>query len=151
MRLTNKRELYSAGLMLFIGIGTTIGSLNYGIGTLARMGPGYFPLILGIVLILIGALIIATPLTEEDAAYEWSGGRQYRSWIIVIAGMLAFMILGKYGGLVPATFALIFMTALGDRSNSIKAAFALAAGVTIAAVGVFHYAMQMQFPLFTWG
>ncbi len=151
MKLSNKRELYSAALMLFIGIGTTVGSLNYSIGTLSRMGPGYFPLLLGIVLIFISGLMIATPLSEEDAQGESPRKGQYRSWIIVIAGILAFMVLGKYGGLVPATFALIFMTALGDRANSIKAACALATGVTVTAVVVFHYGMQLQFPLFAWG
>lgn len=151
MRITSKRELYSAGLIMLIGIGTAAGSLKYGIGTLARMGPGYFPLGLGIMLTLIGALLIATPLTEQDAEDKspWKG--QYRAWLMVIAGMMAFMVLGKYGGLVPATFALIFVSALGDRNNSIKAAFALATGVTLAAVAIFHYGLQMQFPLFIWG
>lgn len=148
---TNKRELYSAGLMMLIGIGTTIGSLDYGLGTLARMQPGYFPLLLGVLLMLISALIIATPSTPEDESSEPASATHYRPWIFVAVGVVAFMVLGKFGGLVPATFTLIFLSAMGDRSNTVKAAFALAVGMTAMAVGVFHYAMQMQFPLFTWG
>lgn len=151
MKLTNKRELYSAGLMMLIGIGTTIGSLNYDLGTLSRMGPGYFPLILGVLLMFISGLIIAAPHKEKNEEIESSRKGQYRSWVIVTTGILTFMLFGKYGGLVPATFTLVFISAFADRANSIKSALALATGVTITAVGVFHYAMKLQFPLFTWG
>lgn len=151
MKLKNKRDIWPAALMLFIGLGTTLGSLDYGIGTLARMGPGYFPMLLGGTLIFIAVLILATPSNDEGSEQQPRLGGHYRSWIIVIVGMLAFMAVGKYGGFVPATFALIFLTALGDRSNSVKAALVLAAGVTVVSVAVFHYGMQLQFPLFTWG
>ena len=151
MKLKNKRDLWPAALMLFIGLGTTLGSLDYGIGTLARMGPGYFPMLLGGTLIFIAVLILATPSSDEGAEQQPTLGGHYRSWVIVIVGMLAFMAVGKYGGFMPATFALIFLTALGDRNNSVKAALVLAAGVTAVSVAVFHYGMQLQFPLFTWG
>jgi len=147
----NKRELLSAGLMVFIGIGTIFSSTQYTFGSLARMGPGFFPMLLGIALTFIGVLTIATPVTQNDATYQSDWDGVYRPWIIIIAGIFTFMILGEYGGLVPATFALIFMTALGDRRNTMKEAIILATGVTITAVVVFHYAMQMQFPLFRWG
>ena len=66
---------------------------------------------------------------------------------IVQGGLI---ILGTYGGLVPATFSLVFISALGDHNNSVKQSFWLAVGVTAFTVAVFHYGMQMQFPLFTW-
>nr|WP_254045843.1 hypothetical protein [Paenalcaligenes hominis] len=43
----NAKELWSGGLLVLIGMATVLGSLNYQIGSLARMGPGYFPLMLG--------------------------------------------------------------------------------------------------------
>ncbi len=61
------------------------------------------------------------------------------------------IVIGKWGGLVPATFAMILVAALGDRKNSVRSAFFLALGVTAAAVAIFHYGLQLQFPLFTWG
>lgn len=137
--------------MMLIGIGTAIGSLDYGLGTLARMQPGYFPFLLGLLLIGIAALIIATPTDEEKTQSEAPAGSHYRPWCFVTIGVIAFMLLGKWGGLVPATFSLILISALGDRTNSFKASLALAAGMTAMAVVVFHYGMQMQFPLFTWG
>ena len=147
-----KSDLVSAGLLVLLGIGLASGSLQYGIGTLARMGPGYFPLLLGVLLIGIGALIGVSPAQSSERSDASSGSRlAIRPWICVVCGVLAFIVLGQYGGLVPATFALIFISALGDKHNSLRAALALAVGVTVAAALIFVYGMQMQFPLFTWG
>jgi len=157
MMFINKRELLSAGLMVFFGVGVILNSLQYNIGSLARMGPGFFPLLLGAALTFIGAiafvgaLTIATPFNQNDATGKSLWGGIYRPWLVVIAGIFVFMVLGIYGGLIPATFALIFVTTHADRRNTTKSAFILATCVTIAAVVVFYFAMQMQFPLFRWG
>lgn len=151
MKLTNRRELYSAGLMLVVGIGTTVGSLNYPLGEVQNMGPGYYPLLLGIVLTVLGALTIATPITAHDKETKslWRGNP--RAWVAVTVGISTFVVIGRYGGFVPAAFFLVGIAALGDPKNTLKSAFLLAFCVTIAAVLVFHYGMQMQFPLFQWG
>lgn len=64
---------------------------------------------------------------------------------------MAFILLGKYGGLVPATFALVFIAAMGDRQHTVRSAALLAVGVTILGIAVFSWALQLQFPLFRWG
>lgn len=150
MRRINRRDFYCGLLLMFIGIGAAAESLNYQIGTLARMGPGYLPLALGILLTLTGGVIMVTPSAETgkgDPNMSISRDR-IRPWALVTLGLIAFVVLGQHSGLVLATFALIFISALGDRTTSVKAALLLAAGVTVTAVGVFHYALQMQFPLF---
>lgn len=153
-----KHKYLSGGLMALVGLGTIVGSNNYTIGSLARMGPGLFPLLLGVIMLAIGLLIAVTPDSPDEVLAD---SRQepfsqvvrahLRPWSAIIGGMVLFIVLGHYGGLVPATFALVLVSALGDHNNSIKSAFWLAVGVTVFAVVVFHYAMQMQFPLFTWG
>lgn len=154
----HKHKYYSAGFMLLIGVATALGSLDYGMGTLARMGPGYFPLLLGILLALIGILIAVTPDSPDevraDAEHEPFGAivrRRLRPWSATVGGVIAFIVIGKYGGLAPATFVLIFVSALGDRKNSLKACFGLAVGVVAFAIAAFHYGLQLQFPLFSWG
>jgi hypothetical protein len=148
---TNKRELLSAGLLLMIGLGAAIGGTNYNIGSLSRMGPGFFPVALGILLIIISALMIATPVTEEDEGAENAATQpQYRAWACVVLGVTAFMAFGSYAGLVPGTFFLVFFSALGDKGNTLKSVFWLAVGVTIMAVVLFRMLLQIQIPLFAW-
>lgn len=160
-----KRRKYSSGmLLLLMGLGAVYQSFEYTIGTAARMGPGYYPLVLGVLLVVFGIMILVLPDSaqdmalmadmeeskEQEEAKELGLVQHVRPWIAIVLSMLIFILLGKYGGLVPATFALIFIAALGDRANSIKSAFFLAVGVTLAAIGLFHYGLQLQFPLFTW-
>jgi len=153
----HKHRYFAIGFMLLIGLATIIGSREYSVGTLARMGPGYFPLLLGVALVLLGILVAVTPDSAEEirtnAAREpfpQFARRRLRPWLAIAGSVAAFVVVGRYGGLVPATFVLIFVSALGDSQNSLKACFWLAVGVVTFAVLVFHYGMQMQFPLFSW-
>ncbi|MNT87566.1 Tripartite tricarboxylate transporter TctB family protein [compost metagenome] len=54
-------------------------------------------------------------------------------------------------GFLPATFALVFVSALGDTSNSIKSAAILAIAMTVFGALVFSWALQLQFPMLRWG
>lgn len=146
----NKRELLSAGLMLAIGTASALGGLNYQTGSLARMGPGFFPTAVGCLLIFLSLLMVLTPVSAEDEAATDASPPQYRAWACVTLGVIAFIVLGLYGGLVPGTFALVLIAALGDKGNSIGACLAVAAFVTVLAVLLFRMLLQMQIPLFTW-
>ena len=147
------KELWSGGLLVFIGMATVLASLNYKLGTLARMGPGYFPLILGIILMILGLLIFISPdvsSPREDGLEKLPKGAQLKTWLLVVASVALFVVLGKYGGLAPATFSLCFIAALADSKNSLKTALAVGVILTLFTVVVFHYGLGMQLPLFAW-
>ena len=159
------RELSGAALMVILGIAVVWAGTSYQMGTLTRMGAGYVPVVLGGLLIFVGILIAATTRRSPTAPVlagvepavpappkhgEWSGF-QWRGWSCILGGVAAFVVLGHWGGLVPATFASVFVSALGDRENTMKHALLLAIGVTVAGVAIFHYGLGLVFPLFTWG
>lgn len=148
-----KREAWAAGTMIVLGLGAIAQASTYTLGSLARMGPGLFPAILGVLLVLLGLIIArmaySPMVTEEDA--EEIPPPEWRGWGCIIGGLMTFILLGKYGGLVPATFALVFISAMGDREHTPRSAALLAVGVTILGVAVFSWALQLQFPLFRWG
>lgn len=156
----NRKEIWSSALLLFLGMATVIGSSNYQIGTLARMGPGYFPLMLGVILMALGLLIAFSPNLEGgpdtgdddgDGLEVLSKSSQFKTWLLVILSVVAFVVVGKYGGLVPATFIMTTLSAMADRGNSLKTSVIAGIALTLMTVAVFHYGLQMQFPLFTWG
>ncbi len=167
------RDLIGAALMVVLGIVVAWQGTYYQMGTLSRMGAGYVPVVLGALLILVGILIAATArrpragdavVSGLDASGvgivpavpappkhgEWSGF-QWRGWGCILGGVAAFVILGRWGGLVPATFATVFIAALGDRENKVRDALLLAVGITIAGVLIFNWGLKLVFPLFTWG
>ena len=90
---------------------------RYPIGTLRQMGPGYFPLALGVLLIILGIMIAGTAIggaaSEDEDVIELRP--QWWGWFCIIAGPALFILLGRYGGMLPATFACVFVAALGDR------------------------------------
>jgi len=150
--LKHKRDYYAGGLMTLLGLGTVLEASRYKIGSLTHMGPGFFPIMLGVALILIGILIAGSALAARDGE-DWPtvlGKPEWRGWLCVIAGPLMFILFGKYGGLAPATFACVFVSALGDRTATLKSSLVLAAGVTVFGVLLFSYLLKVPFPIFRW-
>jgi hypothetical protein len=151
--IDGKRDFYAGGLMMLIGLGAVAMARGYRMGTLTDMGPGFFPTVLGAMLVLVGIGIALTGRRGEDLdvmhaavpRWDWRGGS------CIIAGTVCFIVFGQYTGLIPAIVSCVFVAALGDRKATIASAAILA--VCVAAIGVFlfHYQLKISFPLLQWG
>ncbi len=152
-----KKDYYGGALMVLVGVAAVVAGVDYRVGELARMGPGFFPVALGSLLALVGLLIAASarnpkPSSEPAVSHGHPGGMpDIRGGVCIVVAILAFLLLGVYGGLLPATFAIVFISALGDRDNTLIEAFLLSAAMCVIAVVVFWWALQLQLPLFQWG
>ena len=145
------KDYYGGGLMLLIGLGAVMQGLTYRVGSLSKMGPGFFPVALGVLLAITGAIIAATAHRGVTVDKEADRPPEWRGWFCITGSIIAFIVLGRYGGLIPATFAIVFISALGDRQNTVKKAFFLSVAMVAICVLVFWWALHMQFPLFRWG
>ncbi len=150
--------------MILLGLIAAHDGTNYPMGTLRQMGPGYFPIALGVILIFLGILIagtavggpsepeLAEPTDPSDGDEEAPTFHpQWRGWTAIIAGPALFIVFGRYMGMLPATFACVFVSALGDRNNTLKSAALLAAGVSFFGVLLFHYLLKLPMPMLTLG
>ena len=153
------KDHVGGALLVLTGLAAVIAGVGYGMGTLMQMGSGFFPVVLGVLLVLIGAALLASTRrvrahgpVEAPAEMAHLAGPvvQWRGWLCIVGGALAFAVLGEHGGLVPASFVSVFIAAMGDRRNTWRAAAALAASMTVLGVVVFHYGLHMLLPLFTW-
>jgi len=150
--LVRKRDFYAGGLVILLGLVMALKGPTYRLGTLMHMGPGFLPTALGVILIFLGILIAGTalgvPPGEDENILpphpEWLG------WACILAGPLCFMLFGSFFGLIPGTFACVFVSALGDRKATLKSAAILAAVVTVFGVGLFSYLLQIPMQLLTW-
>ena len=163
MRL-NKDKI--AGLLLMLlGLGAIMEGRTHSIGSLTQMGSGYFPVALGLVLAVIGFLILVTaaPHTEEKPLSALIGADEketahlsldhcpepdLRGISCIVASIVGFILIGHNFGLLPATFASVFIAAIGDRTASLREAVLLALLMCALAVGLFHFVLHIQFPLF---
>ncbi len=144
------RDRIGGSLMIAIGLAAALQGMTYSVGQMAHIGPGFFPVALGVILALVGAAITVTASAEQAGSERLRHGAEWRGWGCIALAVLAFVVLGRYGGLVPATFAVVFISALGDRKNTVWEALALAVGVVVVCIIVFWWALQVQFPLFSW-
>jgi hypothetical protein len=144
-----KRDYYAGGLMVLIGVGAAVTGTGYKFGTLARMGPGFMPVMLGTVLAFLGILIAGTALasSEPDDAKFLPANPQWFGWLCILGGPVLFIIFGEYGGMIPAVYACVFVCALGDKTATYKSCAILAAGITVFGVLLFHYLLSIPFPL----
>jgi Tripartite tricarboxylate transporter TctB family len=148
-RFKLKRDYYAGGLMMLIGLGAAIEGSTYNIGSLVRMGPGFFPVALGVALLLMGILIAGTALTSNEGGDErfLPENPQWLGWFCIIAGPILFIVLGSFGGMIPAIFACVFVCALGEKTATVRSSLILAAGVTVFGVLLFYYLLRVPFPL----
>jgi Tripartite tricarboxylate transporter TctB family len=148
LRTRLKRDYYAGGLMVLLGVGAAVTGTGYEFGSLGRMGPGFMPVVLGAVLAFLGILIAGTALgSSEDGEKFLPDQPQWFGWLCIIGGPILFIILGQYGGMIPAVFACVFVCALGDNTTTYKSAALLAAGTTAFGVILFHYLLGIPFPL----
>jgi putative Ca2+/H+ antiporter (TMEM165/GDT1 family) len=151
MNFSHRRDYYAGALMVLVGGGAAYIGSHYQMGSLTSMGPGYLPTALGVILAIIGIIIAGSAAFMPDAPATAEAPMpppDWRGWICITAAALLFVGLARYVGLVAATFACVFIAAMGDRENSWKEAAALAAGITVFGGGLFVYILHVQIPLF---
>ena len=151
--LLKKKDFYAGLVMILLGAVVTLNSTTYKLGTLMHMGPGMFPFMLGIILTFVGILIfgtgVITPLEDNERILPES--MEWRGWACILAGPLMFILFGQFFGMVAGTFMCVFVSALGDRTATLKGSAILAACITVAGAFLFSYILKVPFPLFRWG
>ncbi|SDT11478.1 tripartite tricarboxylate transporter TctB family protein [Bradyrhizobium canariense] len=146
------KDHYAGGLIALIGLGTIAQASRYDLGTAEMMGSGFFPIILGGVLLAVGVLIFVSAGSAAANQHEPEdiGAPEWRGWVCIIAGMSLFIFLAERYGLLPATFACVFVSALGDKNSSFKSASVLAAGMSVLGIALFSYGLKIPLPVLNW-
>ena len=153
-RMTRRRDFYAGGLMLLLGLGIALKGLTYPIGTLTNMRSGFLPTTLGVILAVVGIAIAASSLSEKDGEEDQRilpENPQWWGWFCILAGPVLFVVCGRYFGMLPGTFACVFVAALGDRTATWKSSLILAAIVSAFGVGLFSYILKVPMPVLHWG
>jgi hypothetical protein len=132
---------------IFVGIGGffAIQSLGLEIGTAFRMGPGYFPLVLAAVLILLGGIILIQAVRFET---EGVGPLAIRGMLFILPAPIVFGLTIRGLGFVPSIFLTALLASFASHRMKPGMALILASCVTLFAVAVFSYALGLPFPRF---
>jgi hypothetical protein len=155
MRIKSQQDFWSGLMFLAIGIAFAWGATNYTIGEGARMGPGYFPLMLGILLSLIGAFIVFEAMVVETEDGELIGKFAWKPLLFIIGSNVVFGILlaglPKFGipamGLIVAIYALTFIASMAGEEHNNKEVAVLATVLAIGSYLAFIVLLKLQFPV----
>ncbi len=144
MRLT--KDLLSGLLFCAFGIGAVAIAHGYSLGTLNRMGSGFFPTVIGVGLTILGAIVAIRAVLKPEAS-EPLAALDIRPIFFIGAAIILYGLLVEDFGLVAALAALIVVARLAGREGSL-AELALMVAILIAvAVGIFVYALGVRLPL----
>ncbi|MDP3701962.1 MAG: tripartite tricarboxylate transporter TctB family protein [Hylemonella sp.] len=140
-------------MFTIVGAAFAIGATNYNIGTGARMGPGYFPLMLGIILALLGGMITFKGVVTRTETGDKLGGMAWRPLVYIIGANVLFGILlgglPKFGlpamGLVPAIYGLTILASLAGEKFKLREVLVLATILAIISYGAFVKLLNLQF------
>lgn len=143
----NSKDAVAGLLFILLGLGFGANAyFNLALGTSLRMGPGYFPLLLSIILVGLGVATLVQALNKDDEAW---GSVPWRGLVFILLGPVAFGAAIQGLGLVPSLAIISFITAFASQRMTLPMAVALTAGLTLFCVAVFTWGLGMPLPL--WG
>jgi hypothetical protein len=139
------KDLLAGGMFIAFGLAFAFGAFDYAIGTPLNMGPGYMPLVLGLMLAGLGAAIVVKGFIAGSD--EPLGGVPWRAVILVTAALIFFGVTVRGLGVAGALVGTSFLASLGRRETSPLEALAIAVGLSVASVVIFIIILQLRLPL----
>ena len=155
MKIKSQKDFFAGLMFLVVGVAFAWGATTYTVGTGARMGPGYFPLLLGILLAIIGAVVMFKSTVVETEGGDLIGKWAWKQIFFVIGANLLFGVLlaglPSFGipamGLIIAIYGLTFMASLAGSTFNFKEVFLLATVLAAGSYVAVVRALALQFPV----
>ncbi|MFN0299281.1 MAG: tripartite tricarboxylate transporter TctB family protein [Burkholderiales bacterium] len=142
--LRSNKDFLAGLLFILIGCAAVAVARGYPFGTTMRMGSGYFPTVLGAILILLGACVLVRGLRN---AMQVEGAWGWKPLLFIVLSIVLFGLLMPRFGLIPALVALVFVSAFAGREFRFMEVLVLAIVVSALAVVLLLYVLKMPYPL----
>lgn len=158
MKIKSQKDFFSGLMFLVVGGIFAIGAQKYNVGNAARMGPGYFPMLLGILLAVLGVAIIFYSMVHNPAHGEEGdkiGKWAWKPVCYVLGANLAFgVLLGglpsiKFPsfGLIAAIYALTLIASLAGEGFKLRSVLVLATILAVGSYLAFIVLLKLQIPV----
>lgn len=145
-RRINPWETGAAAFLFLLGAGITLQGSGYPMGTVTRMGPGFFPVVSGLAIMLASAMIFL----QERHADTPAPRLPLRPLLAITIGLVLFGALVERAGLVPAAFVLVMVSSVADNRMTFGRAVATATAVTALGYIVFVVGFRLPLDPFWW-
>jgi hypothetical protein len=146
MRTRNPKDTYAGLLFVFFGAAAMVFSVGYNIGTAAKMGPGYFPFVLGAILCALGIVIGLRSLflakeVKKGPSLHW------KPLVLVLFSVVLFGLFLRPLGLLISTLFMIMVSSAASHEFRMKEALLNAGALAFIVLMVFVYFLDFQVPV----
>jgi hypothetical protein len=142
--IRHPKDFWTGIIFVFFGLAAVYIGQDYQMGTVGRMGPAYFPTILGTLLALIGAAAVIRSLLRPGEAI----GKFYiKNLVLILAAVILFGVLMRGAGLVPAVLAVVLVSAYASPKFTWLPSLLIAAGLAVFSIVVFVKLLGLPLPI----
>jgi Tripartite tricarboxylate transporter TctB family len=143
--IRHPKDFWTGIIFLSVGLAAVVIGQDYPMGTAGRMGPAFFPTILGSLLVLIGLVAVVRSLVREGEAV---GKFHVREIVLILSAILLFGFLMRGAGLVPAVLLVVLLSAYASPQFRWGASLLLALALAVFSVVVFVKLLGLPMPVF---
>lgn len=147
MRIKSEKDFWSGLLFIVVGLGFAWGATNYSLGSSARPGPGYFPLGLGLILAILGAILLFESLLIETSDGDKIGPWPFKQGAIILSAVAIFGALLPRLGMAASLPLLILISSLAGGEFRLKEVVINSVVLTIGCWAVFIKGLGLTIPL----
>lgn len=146
MRIGNEKDFWAGVLFLCFGVFFAGFGRAYTFGTSARMGPGYFPVVLGTLLALLGVVVLLGALSARSAAEKVAAFAWKPLFFVVVPAVLFGLLLPALG-LIGCICLLVIFSSRASAEFSWRATLLNTVVLTVICVVAFVWGLNLQFTL----
>lgn len=147
LKIKSERDFWSGILFLVVGIAFAVGATDYSMGAAARPGPGYFPLLLSVIMAILGAIVLFTSLTIETEDGDKIGSIAWRPLIVVVAAIAVFGLALPRLGLAVTVPILIIIVSMAGGEFRWKGVLITSLVLTVGSWAIFIAGLNLTIPL----
>jgi len=140
----NGKDFWAGIIYIVAGSGAWIISRDYGMGSAGKMGPAYFPTILGVLLTVIGIISILRSFLKSGSPI---GVVAWKGLALIVVSTLLFGMIVRGAGLIIALPLLVIVSAFASSRFSWKYSLAEAAVITVFCIVVFLKGLGVPLPI----
>jgi hypothetical protein len=147
VKIKSQRDFWSGLMFIVAGIVFAVGATNYSMGSSARPGPGYFPLILSVIMAILGAVVLFKALTIESPGGDLVGHIAWKPLIVIVVAITVFGLLLERLGMVVTIPILIVLSSLAGEEFRWRGVLLSAVVLTFFSWVVFVVGLKLTIPL----
>jgi drug/metabolite transporter (DMT)-like permease len=147
LKIKSQRDFWSGLMFVIVGVVFAVGATNYSLGSSARPGPGYFPLMLSVIMAILGGVVLFKSLTIETEGGDPIGSIAWKPLLVIVAAITLFgFALPRLGMIITIPILIVVTSFAGDEFHW-KGVLASVVVLTIGSWAIFILGLKLTIPL----